>query len=187
MASRKSDKKPYTGILAEPMPKFTILTRPTDEELAVLIDTKFKALFDHYEIESADAFEGGPRMASAWANLAWHLARDHVPGFIGAPRGRGKPATRRADDVSLVMHVELLKRRDGLSERKAVKSIAERNLVSGSEEALLKRYKNAKPVFAPMVAMFDSLAAAAKGNDVFVRVMEESLFGDDKDTFLSPG
>lgn len=186
MPSRKSDKKPYTGILAEPMPKFTIPAAPTGEELSVLIETKLKALFDHYEIVSADAFEGGPRMASAWANLAWHLARDHVPGFTGAPRRRGKPATRRADDVSLVMHVELLKRRDGLSERKAVKSIADRNLVSGSEEALLKRYKNAKPVFARTVAIFEGLADA-RGNDVLVRVMEESLFGDDEETFLSPG
>jgi hypothetical protein len=101
------------------MPKYTALTLPSDGEIDALIDTKMRALFAHYGLDSTDALEGGPKMATAWANLAWHLARQHVPGFIGAPRGRGRPATRKQDDVTIVMHVELLKRRDGLSERKA--------------------------------------------------------------------
>ena len=61
------------------MPQFTALTSPSDKELDTLIDMKLKALFAHYEINSTDAFEGGPKMAPAWANLAWHLAREHVP------------------------------------------------------------------------------------------------------------
>src|SRR5580704_11533798 len=119
MPPRKSDKKPYAGILAEAMPKYTALTPPADGEVEALIDAKMKALFAHYRLDPTEAFEVGPKMAAAWANLAWHLARQHVPGFVGAPRGRGKPATRKHDDVTIVMHVELLKRRDGLSERKA--------------------------------------------------------------------
>ncbi|MGH6847958.1 MAG: hypothetical protein ACREC0_11125 [Methylocella sp.] len=177
--------KPYTGILAQPMPKWTVLTRPTDEEVTALIDAKFKAVFANYEIDPTDAFEAGPKMASAWANLAWHLAREHVPGFRGPPRGRGKPATRKSDDATLVIHVELLKRRDGLSDRKAIKRIAAQNLVSGTEQTLRQRYKRAKKLFESMSRLYDNFAAA-KGRDALVRVMEESLSGDEKDTFLSP-
>jgi hypothetical protein len=185
MPPRKSNNKPYAGILAEPMPKYTALTAPADGEVAALIDAKIKALFAHYDLDPADAFEGGLKAAAAWTNLVWHLARQHVPGFAHAPRGRGKPATRKQDDVTIMMHVELLKRRDGLSERKAIKRIAEDDLVPGTETALLKRYRNAKTSFAPMAEMFDAMAAIL-GNDVFVRTMEESLSGDEKDTFLSP-
>lgn len=67
------------------MPKWTALTQPTDKEIDELIDEKFKALFAYYEIDPADAFGFGPEKASSWANLAWHLARDHVPGFRRAP------------------------------------------------------------------------------------------------------
>jgi hypothetical protein len=178
-------KKPYTGILLEPMPKWTALTAPTDEELSALIDAKMKALFTHYGINPTDAFEVGPKTATAWASLAWHLAREHVPGFSGPPRKRGKPATRRDDDVTLVLHVKLLMRRHGLSERKAINKIVAQRLVSGTEQALLQRYKRTKKQFIPVFRLFDNIAAA-KGQEVFLRILEESLSGDDKDTFLSP-
>jgi hypothetical protein len=84
------------------------------------------------------------------------------------------------------MHVELLKRRDRFSERKAIKEIAAQNLVSGNEETLLQRYKRAKKDFLPMSRGFDNLAARI-GPEAFVSVLEESLSGDDKDIFLSPG
>jgi hypothetical protein len=111
-------KSPYTGILAEPMPKHTVLTGPTDEELNALIDQKMRALLVHYEIDPSDAFGPGPKMAAAWAQLAWRLAREHVPGFGAEPRRRGKPPTRKFDDTDLVLHVELRKRRDALSDRR---------------------------------------------------------------------
>jgi hypothetical protein len=123
----------YSGILAEPMPKWGALTQPPENEVDELIEEKWKALFAHYGLDPTDAFELGPKKASAWANLAWHLARQHVPGFRHAPRKRGKPAERKSDDVTLFMHVELLKRRDRLSERKAIQIIASQNIVSGSE------------------------------------------------------
>jgi hypothetical protein len=83
------------------------------------------------------------------------------------------------------MHVELLKRRDGLPDRKAIKKIAAQNLVSGTEQTLHQQYKRAKKQFVPMSRLYDNLAAA-KGRDALVRIMQESLSGDDKDTFLSP-
>ena len=184
MPPRKSDNKPYTGILAKPMPKYTALTPPANGEIEALIDAKMKALFAHYGLDPTDALGGGPKIAAAWANLAWHLACQHVPGFARALRGRGRPAIRKQDDVTIVMHVELLKRRDGLSERKAIKRIADDNLVPGTEATLLKRYKNAKTTFTPMARMFDNMVAAL-GHDVFVQTMEESFSGDRKDTFLS--
>lgn len=141
----------YSGILAEPMPKWGALTQPPENEVDELIDEKWKALFAHYGLDPTDAFELGPKKASAWANLAWHLARQHVPGFRHAPRKRGKPAERKSDDVTLFMHVELLKRRDRLSEHKAIQIIASQNIVSGSEGTLLQRYKRAKKPVPPDV------------------------------------
>jgi hypothetical protein len=182
----KKEKKPYSGILAQPMPQWTILTPPMEGELAALIDKKFTALFAHYEIDATGAFEGGPTMASAWANLAFHLAREHVPGFRGLPRKRGKPAARKPDDVTLVMHVELLTRRNRLSERKAIKEIAAQKIVLGNEAALLQRYKRAKQSFLPISRGFDNLAARI-GHDALVSMLEESLYGDNKEIFLSPG
>jgi hypothetical protein len=185
MPPRKSETKPYAGILAEPMPRYTALSPPADGEIGTLIDAKMKALFIHYDLDPTDGCEGAPKMAAAWANLAWHLARQHVPGFAGMPRGRGKPPTRKEDDVTIVMHVELLKRRDGLSERKAIKCIANRNLVSGTEAALWKRYDRAKRKFNPMTRMFDKMTAVI-GRDALVQTMEEAFSGDKKETFLSP-
>jgi hypothetical protein len=172
-------KKPYTEILGEPMPKWTALTQPTEKEIDELIDEKFKAVFAHYEIDPADAFGFGPKKASAWANLAWHLAREHVPGFRGAPRKRGKPALRKEDDVFLVMHVELLRRRDGLSDRKAIEKIAAGNLVSGTEDTVRKRYTRAKEKFRPMATMFDNVAAGI-GEEAFLRALEDALSGGTK-------
>jgi hypothetical protein len=181
----KLETKPYAGILAEPLPTWTRLTTPTDEEISTLLDKKLKALLEHYGINSRDAFKPGPKMAAAWANLAWRLARVHVPGFRGPPRKRGAPATRKSDDVTLVMHVELLKRRDGLSDRRAVKEIAAQHIIKGSEQTLLQRYKRTKNQFAPFAQLLDNITAV-KGSDAVVQVMEKALAGDDKETFLSP-
>ena len=175
----------YSGILAEPMPTWGALTQPPENEVDELIDEKWKALFAHYGLDPTDAFELGPKKATAWANLAWHLARQHVPGFRHAPRKRGKPAERKSDDVTLFMHVELLKRRDCLSERKAIQIIASQNIVSRSEGALLHRYKRAKNLFRPMSEMFDR-ATSAIGTDGFVSSLEDALAGDKKETILSP-
>jgi hypothetical protein len=178
-------KKPYAGILAEPMPRWTALTQPTEKEIDAIIDQKFNALFAHYEIDPPRAVGFGPEWAMAWANLAWHLAREHVPGFRGAPRRPGKPALRKADDISLVMHVELLRRRDGLSDRKAIEKIAAGKLVSGTVDALRKRYARAKEKFRPMATMFDNTAAGI-GEEAFLRALEDALSGDEKERFLSP-
>jgi hypothetical protein len=178
-------EKAYSGILAEPMPKWTVFTQPTASEIDELIDEKWRALFIHYRLDPTDAFEFGPKKASAWANLAWHLARQHVPGFRHPPRKRGRPAIRKPDDVALFMHVELLKRRDVLSDHQAIQKIANQNLVSGSEGALLQRYKRAKKLFRPMSEMFDNVVIAI-GKDGLVWSLEEALFRDKKETILSP-
>jgi hypothetical protein len=178
-------RKKYKGILAEPIPRWSVLTAPADDELRKLHDDKMKALFVHYELDPTDGFEFGPKMAAAWANLAWQLARDHVPGFSAPPRKRGKPATLTDENVTLALHVELLKRRDGLSDRKAIERVATQNLVSGTGQALLQRYKRIKKLFAPMVRLFDNVAAA-KGSDVIISIMDDVLCGDIKDRSLSP-
>lgn len=185
VGARKNIGKPYKGILAEPMPQWTVLTRPSDEEIDTLMNEKLRALFVHFEVGSTDMFEGGPKMVSAWANLVWYMAREHVPGFQRALRKRGRPPTGQSDDVALNMHVELLKRRDGLSERKAIKTIACHNLVGGTEQSLLQRYKRAKKHFELLSQVFDN-ATAAIGREAFVQAMEEALSGDNKETFLSP-
>jgi len=182
---RGPSSKAYAGILAEPMPKRTVLTAPADSKLAAVIDEKFRALFVHFGLDPTEAFRFGPGKAAAWADLAWHLAREHVPGFRAAPRKRGKPPVHQEDNVKLALHVELLRRRDGLSDRKAIEKIASENVVQGSVEALLGRYKRTKKTFEPMRLLFDNIASA-KGTEILVGVMEEALSEDVKDTILSP-
>ena len=175
--------KPYEGLLATPMPRRTALSGPTEEEFEALLDTKLKALFAHFELDPAEAFEAGPKMASAWANLAYKLACQHVDGFKGAPARRGAPATRKQDDVVLVMHIELLKRRNGLSDRAAIRTIVEQKLVSGTFETLRKRYQNAKRVFEPISAMFDRMTFSI-GKDRFLSALERALSGEEKNHFV---
>ncbi|UPJ55228.1 hypothetical protein [Bradyrhizobium sp. 192] len=175
MAKTGRPKIVYDGILAEPVPRWGLLTAPTDDELRKMHDEKMKALFVHYKLDPTDAFEFDPaRTAIAWSKLAWHLARDHVPGFSEPPRKRGKPAKLTDENISLAMHVELLKRRDGLSDRKAITMIAAQKLIPGSEQALRQRYKRTKKSFVPMAVLFDNIVAA-KGSNLVVSTLEEVL------------
>ena len=73
---------------------------------------------------------------------------------------------------TLALHVELLRRRDGLGDRAAIKSIAAQQLVTGKEETLRKRYKNVKKGFAPISAVYDQLAATI-GKEAFIQIMEK--------------
>lgn len=166
--------KTYKGLLAEPMPQWTLLTRPSDDEVSALIDEKWKALFAHYELDPTEAFRFGPGKAAAWANLAWHLAREHVPGFGEPPRKRGKPPIHKEDDATVALHIELFRRRDKLSDRKAIEKIVAKKVVPGSVEAILGRYKRKKKLFAPLGVLFDNVAASL-GSDAMVKLMEEVL------------
>ncbi|MDI4231425.1 hypothetical protein OZ411_01175 [Bradyrhizobium sp. Arg237L] len=68
-------RKIYKGALAEPIPEWTVLTEPTDDELCKLHDEKMRAPFVHYKLDPTDAFEFDPvKTAIAWSKLAWHLA-----------------------------------------------------------------------------------------------------------------
>jgi hypothetical protein len=168
-------RKKYEGILAEPIPDWNTLTEPPEDELRKFYDDKMRALFAHYELDSADAFGfDSASTAIAWYKLAWSLARDHVPGFNAAPRKRGKPATLTEQNVTLAMHVDLIKRRDGLSDRKAIEAVVAQKLVSGSEQTLLKRYNRTKKLFAAMGRLFDNVAEA-EGSDLLVSIMEDVL------------
>lgn len=171
--------------MAEPVPGWTALTAPTDQEVDKLIRQKMDALLIHYGIDPSEANQPGPRMAAAWANLAWRLAREHVPGFKPKPQQRGRPSKRKQDDVDLALNVELLRRRDRLSDRKAIHQIASYGLVSGTEQTLLQRYKRKKKQFAVLSRLFDR-AADVIGHDALVHSIEDALTGDDKETFLSP-
>ncbi|WP_234682712.1 hypothetical protein [Bradyrhizobium monzae] len=86
-------KTVYDGILAEPIPRWTLLTRPSDDEVRQLHERKMRALFAHYDLDPTNAFQFDPaKTAIAWSELAWHLAKDHVPGFNEPPQKRGKPS-----------------------------------------------------------------------------------------------
>jgi hypothetical protein len=167
-------KKEYKGILAEPMRQWTLLTAPSDDELSALIDEKWKALFAHFDIDSSEAFGFGPGKAAAWANLAWHLAREHVPGFAKPPRKRGKPPIHKDDDVTVALHIELFRRRDKLSDRRAIEKIVAEDVVPGSVEAILGRYKRKKKLFASVSRLFDNVAVSL-GPDTVVELIQEAL------------
>jgi hypothetical protein len=163
-----SNKNSYSGILADPLPKWTTLTRPSDEEIRTLLDAKMKALLVHYDIDPEDAYKLDYKMASVWANLSWRLAREHVPGFSEPKQTQGRPATRKTSDITLVMHVELLKKRDKLSERTAIEQIVSQNIVSGTVASLRRRYYRAKEKFRPNVSHVDNIADR-EDHGLFVR------------------
>jgi hypothetical protein len=172
------DDESYTGILAKPLPKRSIFDRP--EEVDADLDEKLKALFDHYGVD--------PKKETAWMNLALKLARRHVPGFRGPTKSVGTPPIRKQDDVTLFMHVELLRRRDGFSDRQAIKAIVAKKVVEGTEGTLLRRYKRAKakPEFNVIHEFFGTIEDGV-GKHEFVKMMERSLAGDRSDSILSPG
>jgi len=174
-AGRQGDANTYTGILAKPPPQWTALTRPPPEEVDALIDAKMKALLEHYQINPRDAFEVGPRQVAAWADLAFALARAHVPGLRGAPKKQGRPPEQQAENFALFVLVELFKRRDGLSQTAAVRRIAKEGWVEGTTTALEQRYKRLSTPYREVSArMIDQMIERAGPEHAFA-AMEESF------------
>lgn len=87
---------PYGGILAEPLPKFSALD--PDEKAATVLLEKTVALFKHYGLKPDDAHP--LTNASPWAELAFALAREHVPGFKPAPPHSRRTASAHSDSTS---------------------------------------------------------------------------------------
>jgi hypothetical protein len=173
-AERQGDAGTYTGTLAEPLPQWTALTQPPPEEVGASIDAKMKALLEHYQINPRDAFEAGPRQVAAWANLAFALAREHVPGLQGAPNKQGRPKKRQEDDLTLFLWVELLKRRDGLSQTAAVRRVAKEGWVDGKAETLKKRYEHLSAPYLVCARVIDRIIEGIGAERTFL-MMQEAL------------
>ena len=112
--SRKKTQKlvaQYYGPLADPIKPPTLiggaLWPETKAHYAVEMATRTLLLFEHFKID--------PKSENAWRDLALSLAKQHVPGFMPPPAEQGRPRQRDNDDTTLVLFVELLKRREGAS------------------------------------------------------------------------
>jgi hypothetical protein len=100
----KKSKVSYPGVLGKPIPpnplntELALLGPATEEEIkaywADLYTARLYFLLTHYHIPHADE--------DRWFRLACALAKDHVPGFSVAERGRGRPKrwTTLADFIS---------------------------------------------------------------------------------------
>lgn len=168
----------YGGILAEPMPQWTLLTQPPEEEVRALLEKKMRALFAHYGIDPDGDL-------TAWAKLATNLANAHVPGFQPPPRRQGAPARRQQDDITMFMWAELLMRRDGINQTQAIRQLAHDQRVQGTEETLKKRYERSKKAFQPMKNIFDWTATQI-GQDRVIQELQASLLGDENEMIHSP-
>jgi hypothetical protein len=116
--------------LAETTPTPTLLSTP-DQQFAYIRDRvlKYVLLFRKYGID--------PNDQNAWRDLALALARRHEPGYL-RPRGRPK---EHDDDVELILMIELLRCRDGLTIADTCKAIAEKGAIKGKPKTLQNRYK----------------------------------------------
>ena len=63
---------------------------------------------------------------------------------------------------------------NGLSFALTIEKIVAGNIVPGSVEAILGRYKRKKKLFASLTPLFDNVAASL-GPDILVKVLEETL------------
>jgi|SRR5262249_15002102 len=134
---KRSAAKEYAGLLAHPM--FPLHALSTDSDRCVWVmrrALKTALLFKHFDIN--------PNGEDAWQNLAIALAERHVPGFNPPPNKQGRPRERTNDDLTLLLLVELLKRRDGASDRAAIKKIATCKIMNGTFDTLRARYQRAK-------------------------------------------
>ena len=98
---------------------------------------------------------------SPWRKLALAVAERNEDGF--KLRGRGRPK-EHDDDPELILMVELLRRRDGLSVRRACKTIAEKGVLSGNPNSLYERHK--------------SLMKVRRGWPMLLQILEEQISGD---------
>lgn len=188
-------QKEYGGILAEPLPRRGI-DGPSGNEYDALHDAKIVALFKHFGIipvpgvcagkgsSITDSWRRLHAESTAWMELALRLAHQHVPGFRtppSPPRKPGRPRERDQDDITLLLVVELLKRRDHLSIKAATKKIADAEIIKGAPETLRFRYNNRTVInshgensLVPALELFQQLALRI-GEDAFIKCLEDAL------------
>jgi hypothetical protein len=123
---KRSAAKEYAGLLAQPMFPLHALSTDSDRRVWVMKRAlKTALLFRH--------FDTNPNGKDAWQNLAIALAERHVPGFNPPRNKQGRPRERANDDLTLLLLVELLKRRDGVSDRAAIKRRVPKRIAKASE------------------------------------------------------
>jgi hypothetical protein len=126
-------------------------------------------LFEKYGITDLRGLDfHGP-----YRKLALALAERYEGDF--KPRGRGRPKEHR-DDCELVLMVELLTRRDGLSIPKACKAIAEKGALPGNPKSLYERHKflmKQRP-WRVLLQMFEQIFEQI-GGALYVETLEETI------------
>jgi hypothetical protein len=158
----------YEGALAEPLPELgTFATEAEINQRAAELARRTILLFQHYRIVPSDG--------DAYRNLSFALMKRHVGGFRPAPR-QGRPATRKHDDCLIFMLSELLKHRDGMTERQASNMIADLRLTEWTAETLRRRLTKWKHDNRLGVEFFARLAKRV-GNANYVNCLEYGLEG----------
>lgn len=127
-------------------------------------DLKLIRLFQKYRVHANGQ--------NAWRDLALELARRHEPDFSSRT---GRPKERQ-DDPELIMMIELLQCRDGLSIRKACEAIAEKRAIKGkpSTGTLQNRYKalTRHGHWKVIIQLFKMIKAKV-GADQYIEVLED--------------
>ena len=120
----------YKGILKEKIP----IPADGTEYMSLVLD-KLEALLDHYDVSKE------PGM---WVMLAFHLARDHVPGFKIEQPPRRRLGKRTVDDLTIFVEINRLVE-SGKSVNSAAQILANRNTIKGlNKEGIRQRYVSLK-------------------------------------------
>jgi hypothetical protein len=108
------ERRPYTGVLAEPIPD-------TEDYVEIVCSERLQALCEHYGIDMH------PDM---WVRLVWALARAHVPGFQATEtKKRGRRSIDFDTLANVVRDVNALKV-EGHSQQRAFELLAARYGIS---------------------------------------------------------
>jgi len=129
---------------------------------------KLKRLFQKYGVDSNGE--------NAWRDLALALARRHEPDFSSRS---GRPKERQ-DDPELILMIELLRCRDGLSIAKACKAIAEKGAIKGKPRTrtLQNRYKDLRRHdHWKVIIQVLEMVKAKVGVDQYIEALEEVVGG----------
>ena len=170
----EAENDDYRGLLADPMRPLGMLSSPEEEGNWVLDQcVKTILLFQHFGID--------PNAEDAWQKLAIGLARKHVPGFRPPRKTQGRPRERAQDAITLVMLVELLKRRDRLPVSSALQRIAEVGAIPGAYETLRTMHREASKRGAkqhknllPLVELLDRVAESI-GDDRLIDSLDYAV------------
>lgn len=164
--SKKKVRRVYEGELNKPLPPFpTVLDEDHDDRKMAhdaAVQERIGLLFELYSIDAADP--------DAWRKLAFELMSVHVPGFQYV-----RPISDGDRLVEVVLNVEYLARKNGISKHQAFRALADSVPRLGTEEAIRSAYREVgkHPINSAISRFLERIEYAASDGE-FLAALEAS-------------